>query len=64
MKLGLAVFGRTCHGLVLEGVIILCVMWLRIQEKPLSPMAQNTLDLILCKYTQLIVGYNHKLLGF
>lgn len=28
VKVGFAIFDKTCHGLKLEGVIILCVMWL------------------------------------
>lgn len=58
VKLSLAIFDKTCHGLILEGVIILYVMWLN-PVKPVNPKAQDTLHLVISKYTQLTIGNNN-----
>lgn len=55
VKLGLAIFDKTCHVLILEGVIIFYVMWLN-PVKPVNPM---TLGLVLSKYTKLTIGKNN-----
>lgn len=58
VKLSLAILHKICHSLILEGVIILYVMWLN-HVKRVNLIAQNTLYLELSKYTQLTIGNNN-----